>query len=254
MPLLECSDINAFYGPVPVLERVGLTIGPGEVVGLIGPNGAGKTTLIDVLSGFGPRLKSGAVYLSGMRIDAWPSWKRARLGVSRTFQQPRLFSRLSAAENVAMAPRLAWEENVLLSTFGSRSDMLAAQEQAQICLSELGLAAEAYETARNLSYGQRKIVALGASLLTGATVLLLDEPTSGLAPRMKEMVADILIRETQKGRSFLVAEHDLSFLSDIASRIVLMDRGRIAFDGPVANLERTEVLRLFIGDLRECKP
>jgi sulfate-transporting ATPase len=215
---LQVRDLSVRFGGVHAVDGVNLSIERGTICGLIGPNGAGKTTTIDAISGF-VRLYRGSLELNGQPIAKWPGHRRARAGMSRTFQQLELFEDLSVEENVAVAGRAARR-----STNGDSVD--AALEAA-------GVSAWRASPPRSLSHGQRRLVSLARALACSPSVLLLDEPAAGLdsaetealATRLRTIVDDLHI-------AVLLVDHDMSLVLNVCDWVEVIDFGRPLASGP----------------------
>jgi ABC-type uncharacterized transport system ATPase subunit len=201
---LICRHVSVAFGPAVVLQDVSLELHPGEVHVLIGPNGAGKTTLANVISGH-VSAQAGTVMLDGAPLSG-PPHKRARRGLGRKFQIPRVFPRLTAREQLELAA----------------PDADLAHLEAQ--LAELG-----GTPGSDLSHGWRQWLELHLVLLQKPSVVVLDEPTAGMTRGDRAKLAD-WIKTTPYG-SFLLVEHDLDFVATIADRVSFMHNGRVVRTG-----------------------
>jgi ABC-type branched-subunit amino acid transport system ATPase component len=254
---LAVDGLRKHYGGVVALHDVSFTVGGGEIVGFVGANGAGKTTLFDVLSGF-TRADEGTTTLhanDGPVIDLshLPTYRRARLGLGRSFQDGRLFPALTVTETIAVA---------LEHAVRVRNPVVAALHLPAVARSEaavirrveelvelLGLGAYRDSFVHELSTGTRRIVDLACALAHEPSVLLLDEPSSGIAQREAEALAPLLVqvRDTL-GTSVLVIEHDVPLLRAVSERLVALDFGRVVASGdPDTVLRNPAVARTFLG-------
>jgi urea transport system ATP-binding protein len=213
---LTCRNVSVAFGAVPVLDDVSLDVRRGEVHVLIGPNGAGKTTLANVISGH-VRPRAGSVELDGEPLSG-PPHKRARRGLGRKFQIPRVFPRLTAREQLEVAAP------------GADLTHLAAE------LDELGEL-----PGDQLSHGWRQWLELQMVLLQRPSVIVLDEPTAGLPRSERGQLADA-IAAVGFG-TFLVVEHDLDFVARIADRVSFMHNGRLLQSGSFEELAAADVVR-----------
>lgn len=248
--ILEATDIAFAFGGFRVLDGVSLAVKDSEIAGLIGPNGAGKSTFFAVATGFEMPL-SGTVTLLGRDITREGPVARARLGLGRTFQVPREFRHLTVRENMmAAAPGQAGEQ--LFDLF-LRPGRVAAQECAlrdkvDELLDFLNLARVADTPSGQLSGGQKKLLELGRVLMTEPELVLLDEPFAGVNPVLIEEISGRIRVLNAKGTAFLIVEHNLKALSDIASTIHVMDRGRmIAAGAPADVLADVTVREAYMG-------
>ncbi len=248
-PVLRVEGLHKRFGGIVVADNVNLTIDRGEILGLIGPNGAGKTSLFNLISGV-LRPDAGAIYLNGARINQFPLFRRARLGVARTWQNMLLFRSMTVLENLLVAPRHYAGESILLVTF-ARARMRRAEAQAQaraeVILDRMGLAATAHSLVIDLPYGQQKLVGLARTLMNDGPLLLLDEPMAGVEGAAYETMQRVVQQEAAT-RAVCVVEHNVSFIKDLCSRAVFMANGKILQDGTVAELTASAALtELYFG-------
>ncbi|MFE5022052.1 ABC transporter ATP-binding protein [Streptomyces sp. NPDC056656] len=246
-PVLEATGVGVRFGGIRALDGVGLTLRPGEVCGLIGPNGAGKTTFFDVVSGI-RRPDEGRVLLDGEDITRRsPVW-RARHGMRRTFQRQQLFGQLTVADNLLVAQE--WRGG----GGGLAADLLAApprrtyerrrREQAASMLRACGLDALAGEYAGALPVGQARMVELARAGVEGARVVLLDEPASGMTDdEIRQLTSVIRHLSGQQGCAVLLVEHNVTFVMDLCSRIVVLDLGTVLAEGTPAAVRADPAVR-----------
>lgn len=248
--LVRVSNLSKRFGGIVVADDVTLNLISGEVVGLIGPNGAGKTSLFNLISGFlSP--DAGEVFIGQKRVDALPSFRRARLGLARTWQNTRLFGSLTVMDNLLIATREYPGESLLDIFFrpgrvnGAKE---ASLERAHILLGRIGLTDRGHALPGELSYGQQKLVGLARALMNEGTCLLLDEPMAGVEGRTYERIREIVAEEAASGKSICVVEHNIAFVRDICDGAVFMFNGRIIARGSVAELTSSRHLTdLYFG-------
>ncbi|MFF2773844.1 ABC transporter ATP-binding protein [Streptomyces sp. NPDC058052] len=233
-PLLHASGIGVRFGGVHALRDVSLSVRPGEICGLIGPNGAGKTTLFDVLSGM-RRPDAGRIAYDGTDITRRsPVW-RARHGIRRTFQRQQLFGQLTVADNLAVAQD--WRG-------GLRPVAPGHQRRAAAVLQECGLDGLAATYAGGLPVGQARMVELARALADPPRVLLLDEPASGTTAEERLRLAAVVRRVAgEEGCAVLLVEHDVSFVMDLCSRVVVLDLGQVLAEGTPAEIHAHPAVR-----------
>lgn len=223
------------FGGVVALDGMSLAVGQGEIVGLLGPNGAGKTTLLNVISGH-LRSPSGRVRLFGQDVSALGPNRRARLGVSRTYQDGRLFPGLTVREAVQLGLARTRPAGFTASLIGApwvRFDERSLRRRADETIEQFGLEPWAGSVIAHLSTGTRRVCDLAVQLAAGSRLLLLDEPTAGLAQRETEAMVPLLRKvRDDAGCSILVVEHDIPFLMDLADRLYALEAGRVITDGP----------------------
>jgi branched-chain amino acid transport system ATP-binding protein len=248
-PLLQATGMSKRFAGIAALEGVSIHVGRGELVALIGPNGAGKSTLFNCLSGvIAP--DQGTVTFDGQEIGSLAPYQRARLGLSRTFQQVELFPGLTVLGHLLVALRAQHQHGTIWRDLLGRSRPRA--EETRRCLDVLGhvgLADQADEPIERLSLGQDRLVELARALVTGPRLLFLDEPSSGLDVRETEEMAAVLehVRH-ERDVAVLLCEHDVPFVERLASRTVVLDCGRVIAEGPTADvLARPEVRVAYLG-------
>jgi ABC-type branched-subunit amino acid transport system ATPase component/ABC-type branched-subunit amino acid transport system permease subunit len=230
---LRTEDVSVRFGGRYAVNEVSIEVRPGEVVGLIGTNGAGKTTLMNAVSGF--VRSTGHIQLYGTRIDAKPSYRRARFGMGRAFQNARIFGGLSVRETIMVALE-ARERSLLVPSMLSLPPSPWAErrkrKQAEEIISYLGLGRYADNLVSELSTGSRRIVELGSLLALDSRLMLLDEPTAGVAQKETEAFGP-LIKAIQQdlGSSILIIEHDMPMVMSISDRIYCLEAGAVIAEG-----------------------
>ena len=230
--LLRVSEVSVRFGGIQALDQVSLTVAPGEAVGLVGPNGAGKTTLFDCISGR-RRPSGGSVVFDGRSVDGVPGYKRARLGIGRTFQRLEVFPELTVREHVIVAERAhrgvgaLWRDLLNLSRVRPEE-----QERVDAILDLVGLDHLADVPVAALGLGTCRLVELGRALACEPKLLLADEPSSGLDHNETDSLATVL-RAVQRERAMaiLLVEHDLQMVAKSVDRIVVLDIGRVIAEG-----------------------
>jgi ABC-type branched-subunit amino acid transport system ATPase component/branched-subunit amino acid ABC-type transport system permease component len=244
---LQVSNVTVRFGGVVALSDVSLHVEPGEVVGLIGPNGAGKTTLIDAITGFN-RPASGTIELAEKRIDKLAPYRRAREGVTRSFQSLELFDDVSVLDNIRAASdrRDGWA--YVADLIWPRKEPLSGSAVAAI--HEFGLEPSLGRLPEDLPYAERRLVAIARAAATGPSVLLLDEPAAGLSEGSTAELAKLVRRlATTWGVGVLLIEHDMSFVMDVCDRIVVLEFGKKIAEGtPSEIMQDDRVIAAYLGE------
>ncbi|KLA44601.1 ABC transporter ATP-binding protein [Ligilactobacillus ruminis] len=250
-PILEAKELTQKFGGLTAVDNVSLHVGVDELVALIGPNGAGKTTLFNMLTGVNAPTE-GDVYLAGEKITGKKAYAVAQMGISRTFQNIRLFSDMTVLENVLTALTNHYKESFVssvlrLPSYYKTED--AMKEEAMKLLNDFGLASVAENRAGNLPYGAQRRVEIVRALATRPKVIFLDEPAAGMNP---EETADLtrLIKKIQSEyhTAVLLIEHDMSLVMNIAERIYVLDHGHLLAEGtPKEIQDNPEVIKAYLG-------
>ena len=242
---LELAGVSRHFAGVHAVREVSLRVEPGQVVGLVGPNGSGKTTLANVASGaLAP--SEGAVGVDGTDLTGARAPRFAAAGVVRTFQDLRLFERMSVLDNVVVGAQRA--ERLSLLAAWRRSARFRRRERelhdrARAALADVGLAAFADRPVGALSHGQRRRVEVARAFATDASYLVLDEPGAGVDPDELLRLADLIGARRDAGAGILLVDHDTGLLERLADRVVGMADGRIVAEGPYATVAAHPSLR-----------
>jgi branched-chain amino acid transport system ATP-binding protein len=241
---LEIEDVSVRFGGLAALSEVSLSAAEGAITGLIGPNGAGKTTLFNVVTGM-QRPNSGTVRLDGQDLRALSSFRRARLGLGRTFQRLELFGTLTVAENVGVAASIAQR--------GVKARSKAIQEIRASILDRVGLTAVANDRADTLPTGTGRLVELARALATRPKVLLLDEPAAGQDTDETERFSEVLRDLANDGLAILLVEHDMELVMNVCHTVVVLDYGRVICTGTPAEVRADpNVQAAYLGTVPEA--
>lgn len=219
--LLEIQDVTVRFGGQEAMSSITLAAQAGSITGLIGPNGAGKTTTFNVITGL-MRPTSGQILFDGREVTKLPTYKRARLGMARTFQRLELFSQLTVRENIAVAASLHGQ-------WGSR--ILSDDRLIRSLLDRVGLADIADVRADTLSTGQGRLVEIARALAIQPRLLLLDEPASGQDAHETARFAELLHALADDGVAILLVEHDVDLVMQVCQKIFVLDFGRLIAAG-----------------------
>jgi branched-chain amino acid transport system ATP-binding protein len=226
-PLIETRDLTLHFGGLKAVDGVDFTLQPGEIHALIGPNGAGKTTFVSLLSGR-HQPQSGTILLNGEDITRLPAHLRVRKGIAYTFQITSIFPRLSVFDNVALAVQLQGARDLPVKT--------------RAALARVGLDGLEDQEAQSLSYGHQRLLELAMGLALQPRLLILDEPTQGLAAgeidRFSRLV-ESLVPDT----TVLLIEHNMEVVMDLATRITVLNFGRVLATGTPAEIRANPLVQ-----------
>jgi ABC-type branched-subunit amino acid transport system ATPase component len=246
MAKLSVKGLDKRFDGLAAIENLDLELEDGIITALVGPNGAGKTTLFNLITGnLVP--DGGRVDFEGRSILGLPPYLVARLGIARSFQDLRLFNHMTVRENVATVP----EQRAWLWQAGGANARRARQQSETLALQRTGLAPHAQSRAVDLSYAERKFLSLARIMASGAKIWLLDEPASGLDPVSRSRFTEVLKKAAVEGTTVCLIEHNLDIVTELADRIVFLDRGRKLADGsPSEILSNPELAEVYFGRRR----
>jgi branched-chain amino acid transport system ATP-binding protein/branched-chain amino acid transport system permease protein len=242
-PLLEVRGLGKRFGGVKAVDDCSFQVAPGSITALIGPNGSGKTTAFNLIDGT-MRADSGSVWLDGRRIDGLKPWRRAHLGMARTFQITRLFKEMTVLENV-VAPLRSFSLGRLNAVAISGPEAARAEELLEFA----GLAHYRDEPAGALSYGQQKLVEFVQVLMLDPKLVLLDEPAGGINPTVIERMAQMIRDLHRQGLTFLIVEHNMPFVLGLCDPVIVLARGGTICQGSPEHIQRDpKVLDAYLGE------
>ncbi|MDA8313010.1 MAG: ABC transporter ATP-binding protein [Actinomycetota bacterium] len=246
--LLLARGVQKSFGGLRALVDCTLEVKRHSITGLVGPNGSGKTTLFNVITGY-QRPDEGRIVLDELEITGFTPEKVFAAGIGRTFQLTRVFPRISVLENMLVASQRsgAWIRSVL--SLDSRPD---ERSRAKELLEFVGLAALAEHPAGSLSYGQKKLLELAYVLVADPQVLLLDEPAGGINPTLLNQLRERIQDLRNMGKTFLVIEHNLRFVTELCDFVWVMDQGSVIVGGPPRTIQTDQrVLDAYLGTMEE---
>jgi len=231
-PLLALLGVSKSFGGVQAVSDISFDVRAGESVGLVGPNGAGKTTLFNCVCGQ-LRYDRGEIRLEGRSLEGLPTYKRARLGIGRTYQKVEVFTDMSVREHLLVAERARRGEGRLWKDLLNMSAPLRAElDNAEAIMDLVGIGALADTSVNALGLGHCRLVELARALAGQPKILLADEPSSGLDIHETAEVAKVLRTvQRESGTALLLVEHDLSMVGEVVDRTVVMDLGSMLATG-----------------------
>lgn len=252
VPVLKCQHLGIQFGGLKAVDDFNLEIGQSELVGLIGPNGAGKTTVFNLITGV-YKPAEGSFYLNGERMNGKKTHQIVHAGIARTFQNIRLFKKMTVLENVkaAMLQELPYGmPQAIFRTKAYWAQEQAATERARELLKVVHLSGKEDLEADNLPYGQQRRLEIARALATNMKLLLLDEPAAGMNPTETEELLEIInyIRKEFK-ISVLLIEHDMSLVMRVCERIQVINFGQTIASGyPAEIASNPEVIEAYLGE------
>ena len=243
MSLLEVSHLSKEFGGIRAVDDCSFTVREGTVTALIGPNGAGKTTVFNLITGL-LKPTSGNITFNDKRISGFAPHRINRAGISRTFQITRALNEMTVLENLAVSSPSRSVKDLFLSGMQKYE-----QDRAMELLAFLNITHLVHEKAKNLSYGQKKLLELGCVLMADPTLIMLDEPAGGVNPALLETIMDRITELNQQGKTFLLVEHNMDLVMNISHHVICMAYGTVLADGSPQDIQGNEaVLEAYLGD------
>jgi branched-chain amino acid transport system ATP-binding protein len=247
---IDVKNLSKRYEGIAAVCDLSFTARENEILSLIGPNGAGKTTVLNLITGF-HQVDSGNVIFNGEDITGLKPHRIANIGISRTFQLPRIFPRLTVEENTLLAAKYMVCEKFLYSIFRTRrfkKEFRLMRDEAGELLNNVELYNVRESLAGNLSFGQQKLLEIARILMRKPKALLLDEPVAGVNPVLVNAIEKLIYKEREKGNAIVIIEHNIEFVMRMSDHIVVVNGGRKIAEGKPDDIRRNEeVVRAYLG-------
>ncbi len=250
MPILKIKDLSVTFGGIQALLGVNLSIESGEIHGLIGPNGAGKSTLFNAIFGV-VKISGGRIFFEDHEITGLKPYQVAWVGITRTFQNLKLFNDMSVLDNVVVGGLCRTKGRFWGSLLGHQRSLqedASIRKKAETLLDALGLIELRNTLVSGLPYGQRKAVELARALATEPRILLLDEPSAGMNLQETEAIMTLLQKINRQGYTIFLIEHDMRMIMGLSNRISVLDFGKMIAEGTPAEIVKNEqVIKAYLG-------
>lgn len=242
---LEIKNLDKHFRGVYAVKNLSFVIDSGSITSIIGPNGAGKTTLTNLISGV-LKIDSGILQLGDEEFSQIKSYKIMNFGITRTFQNVRLFEQMTVLDNILI---VLTKKSIWQSLAEGKKSQDKYLNKAYSILDKVGLSHKKDELAVNLSYGQRKLLEIGRVLAGNAKIIILDEPFAGLFPEMVKTVIGIIKDLKKQDKTVVLIEHNMELIRELSDEVIVLDSGELLAQGkPEEILNKKEVIEAYLGE------
>lgn len=244
--MLKVKNLTKYFGGIKAVNSCSFEIGKGKITALIGPNGSGKTTIFNLISGI-VKIDQGKIFFETQDITDFSVEKISNSGISRVFQQSKLFKNLTVQENLLLAidneDTKFWK-----NIFGLNKINKEKLGKVRKILKEFGILEMENKVANDLSFGQKRLVELARTILNPHKLLMLDEPVAGVNPKIRKIIINLLLKLKKNGETILLIEHDMGFTLGLADDIIVLDAGKVIATGNPSEIKNNKlVLEAYLG-------
>lgn len=245
--MLKINNLTKRFGGVKAVDNCSFEIKEGQITALIGPNGSGKTTVFNLISGI-LKKDSGEITYEGIDVTKFSPEEISNRGISRLFQKSQLFENLTVKENLLLA--VENEDTKFWNNIVGKNKITEEKEQIVMeMLRSIEMDSYSSKLGRELSFGQKRLVEIGRTILNPHKLLMLDEPVAGVNPKLRKKISETLLDLKKKGATIFIIEHDMNFALNLADEVIVMDEGKVIAKGTPNQIRKNKkVLEVYLGN------